>query len=421
MLESVKITRRQSEIRQALSVLVGKEKPTEDEVRNIEALDLEFRSNETRFRGALIAEDTERRDAGKELETRSEKEWSDLVSGFEMRQVALHLDEGRALDGKTAEIVTELRSKGGFRGIPVPWMALEQRTGETIASGTPNPLQTRPIIDRLFPDSVAAKMGAQSISIPSGLVEWPVVTSAVSAAWQDGETADVGGPTAYATTDRAMDPNKTLGVQMKISRRSLLQSGSALEEAVRRDMNGAMAQALDAAVFRGTGSNGQPLGVIAGYSTYGITATAIGAAASWSIFRSAIARFMAANAAAGPGQVKLLLRPEVWAYMDGALITSTAISEWDRMVAQIGAGNIVMATNALAAPTGSPLASNALLTTSSGGISPIFVGLWGAVDLIRDPYSDAKSGGLRITALATMDVTVARPAQLELLTGVQQA
>lgn len=421
MLESVKITRRQSEIRQALAGLVGKEKPTEDEVRNIEAMDLEFRNNETRYRAALITEDGERREAGAELETRSGRQWDDLVQGFELRQVALHLDEGRALDGRTAEVVQELRSKGGSRGVPVPWLALERRAGETIASGTPNPLQTRPIIDRLFPDSVSAKMGAQSISIPSGLVEWPVVTSAVAAAWQDGETADVGGPTAYARTDRAMDPNKTLGIQMKITRRTLLQSGQALEEAVRRDMNGAMAQAMDAAVFRGTGANGQPLGVIAGYSTYGITATAVGALTAWSIFRAAVARFMVANAASGPGQVKLMLRPEVWAYMDGAMISSTAVSEWDRMVAQIGAENIVLATNALAAPTGSPLTSNALLTTAAGGIAPIFVGLWGAVDMIRDPFSDAKSGGLRITALATIDATVARPAQLELLTGVRQA
>ena len=419
MLDSVKITRRQSEIRQALAGLVGKADATADELRNMESLDLEYRSNETRYRAALICEDTERREAGAELETRSDQQWAEMLAGFEMRQVALHLDEGWALSGRTAEIVTELRAKGGFRGIPVPWGALEQRN--TIASGTPDPKVTRPIIDRLFPDSVASRMGAQMISVPQGLVEWPVTTSAVAAAWADGELANVGGPTAYATTDRALNPNKTLGVQMRISRRTLLQSGAALEEAVRRDMNGAIAQALDAAVFLGTGANGQPLGVIAGVATYGITATAIGAAATWAIFRAAVARFMAANAAASPGAVKLMLRPEVWNYMDGALITSTAVSEWDRMVAQVGAGNIVLATNALAAPSGAPLASSALLTTAAGGIAPIFVGLWGAVDMIRDPFSDAQSGGLRITGLATMDVTVARPAQLEVLTGVRQA
>ena len=262
----MKIARRQSEIRQALAALVGRPVPTEDETRSMETLDKEYRGNETRYRASLIAEDTEKREGAADLETRSDRQFADLVAGFELRQVALHLDEGRALDGKTAEIVTELRSKGGFRGVPVPWMALEGRAGETIASGVSDPKETRPTIDRLFPASVAARMGAQLITIPSGLVEWPVVTSAVAAAWQDGETADVGGPTAYATTDRAMTPNQTLGIQMKITRRSLLQSGSALEEAVRRDMNGAMQQAVDAAVFKGTGANGQPLGVIAGQS-----------------------------------------------------------------------------------------------------------------------------------------------------------
>jgi len=88
MLDSVKIQRRQSEIRQALAELVGKETPTEDETRQMETLDGEYRQNETRYRAALIAEDTERREAGQELETRSEREWADMLGRFEVRQVA---------------------------------------------------------------------------------------------------------------------------------------------------------------------------------------------------------------------------------------------------------------------------------------------------------------------------------------------
>ena len=79
MLESVKIARRQSEIRQNLAELAGKETPSEDEVRKMDELDREYRSNETRYRAALIAEDTERRDAGSELETRTAQEWADLL------------------------------------------------------------------------------------------------------------------------------------------------------------------------------------------------------------------------------------------------------------------------------------------------------------------------------------------------------
>jgi hypothetical protein len=78
-----------------------------------------------------------------------------------------------------------------------------------------------------------------------------------------------------------------------------------------------------------------------------------------------------------------------------------------------------MSHNALPAPAGDPLESKALLTTSAGGVAPVFVGLWGAVDLIRDPYADAQSGGLRLTALSTMDTTISRAVQTRVLTGIQ--
>jgi HK97 family phage major capsid protein len=417
MLESVKISRRQSEIRQALAGLVGKETPDENEVRSIGELDSAFQRNEVRLRGALIAEDTERRDAGRDLETRGDREYSELVGKFELRQVALALDEGRALDGATAEIVSELRSKGGYRGFPVPWAALEMRAGETIASGTPNPMATRPIIDRIFADSAAARMGASMFNIDSGDAEFPVTTSAVAAAWAATETGAVGGPTAYSTTDKPLTPANTLGITMKITRKAMKQTGDALEQAVRRDMNGAIGVALDKAVFLGAGASGEPSGVLVG--SYGITSTAVGAAASWAAFRAAVRRFLIANAAGSPAAVRLLIRPEVWDSMDGALISGTAVSEFDRMVKNIPASNIVTSSNALAAPAGAPLASKALLTTTISGVPPIFVATWGAIDMIRDPYSDAASGGLRLTALATMDVTVSRPAQLEILTGIQ--
>ena len=424
MLDSTKVQRRQSEIRQALAELVGKDTPTEDETRSMEALDKEYRGNETRFRAALIAEDTERREAKGELEERGGRQWAEMIAGFELRQVALALDEGRPLDGRTAEVVQELRSAGGYRGIPVPWAALETRAGETIASGTPDPVQTRPIIDRLFPDSVAAKMGAQMVNIDSGAVEWPVVTSSVTAGWADGELANVAGPQVFATTDRALKPDHNLGVQMRISRKALKQSGAALEDAVRRDMNSAMGVALDKAIFLGTGANGQPLGLITGSSSdgstgHGIVSVAVADPADWAAFRAAVVAFMGANAATGPGSVKALIRPELWAWLDGALISGTAVSEWDRLSAQIG--GIVQTTNALAAPTGSPVASTVVLTTNAGGVAPAFVGAWGAVDLIRDPFSDAQAGGLRLTAIATIDLALARPAQVRVLTGLEHA
>jgi len=420
MLDSTKIQRRQSEVRQELAELAGAETLTDETRSKMDTLDREYQDNERKFRAALINEDAERREAGAELETRSDREWSDLVGKFELRQVATALDEGRTLDGATGEIVAELRNAGGFRGIPVPWQALEQRAGETVASGTPDPISTRPIIDRLFPDSMAGRMGGQMIAIDSGAAEWPVVTSSVSTGWQATETGDVAGPAAFATTDRAMKPDHTLGVQMRITRRSLKQSGSALEQAVRRDMAGAVGAAMDQAVFLGTGADGQPLGVIAGASTYGITEQAVDATASWGAFRTGVTAFMAANAASGPGAVRAMIRPELWSFLDGQLVTTGAYKfEYDRLRESLGSA--FTSANALAAPAGDPEATTALLTTSTGGVAPFFVGAWGAIDVIRDPFSDAQSGGLRLTALATMDITVARPVQLRVLTGLELA
>lgn len=281
-------------------------------------------------------------------------------------------------------------------------------------------MQTRPIIDRLFPASIAAQMGAQMIQIGSGATEWPVTTSAVTAGWAAGETGNVAGPTAYETTDKALKPEHNLGIHMRITRKTLLQSGDALEAAIRRDMNGAMSAELDKAIFLGTGADGQPLGVIPGAATYGITSTAVDAAASWAEMRAAVVRFMAANAATGPSGVNALIRPELWSFLDDAeAFAGTGITEWERLVKNIGAP--VQTSNALAAPAGDPLATSSLLTTSAGGVPPIFVGIWGAVDFVRDPFSDAQSGGLRLTALTTADVTVARGSQLQLLTGLQVA
>ena len=418
MLDSVKISRRQSEIRQALSTLAGKENPTEDETRQMDEMDREYRSNETRYRAALIAEDTERREAGADLETRSGREWSEMMAGFELRQAALALDEGRALDGQTGEIVTELRSQGGYRGVPIPWEALEIRAGETVAAGTPDPIRTAPIIERLFAGSVAARMGGQMVNVGVGEQEYPVATSAVSAGWAASETGDVAGPSAYATVDRPLKPDHNLGVQMRITRKTLKQSGAGLEQAVRRDMNGAIEEALDRAVFLGSGATGEPTGLFAGAAAWGIAEVAVDAAASWAAFRSEVVNFITGNAATGPKDVRGLIRPEVWDYMDGLMVGDGGFKfEFDRLADNLG--SIVMSHNALEAPTGTPAATKAVLTTTAGGVPPFFVGTWGAIDLIRDPYSDAASGGLRLTALATMDVTISRAVQTRILTGIQ--
>ena len=421
MLESVRIARRQSEIRQSLAELAGKESPTEDELRSMSDLDRQYQANETRLRASLIAEDTERRDAGAELETRGGREWSELCQRFELRQAALMLDEGKALDGATREIVDELRGRGGYRGIPIPLEALELRAGETIASGTPNPIRTLPIVDRLFAQSVAMRMGTQMINADFGELEVPVTSGGAVVGWAATELGAVGAPNAFATLDRPLKPNSTMGARMVVSRRALKQSGSALEQAIRRDLSAAITQELDRVIFQGTGADGQPLGVIAGAATYSINVEEIDDVPRWGVFRAAVTRFMGRNAVSAPSEIRVLARPEVWDDLDSLLAADGATTwEWDRLLKAIGSGNVTLSANALAAPGGDPLATKALLTTTANGVAPIFAAIWGGVDLIRDPFTDAASGALRLTGLVTADVTISRAAQLEVLDGIER-
>ena len=409
MLDSVKIARRQSEIRQALAGLVGKDSPTDDETRSMETMDAEYRANETRYRAALIAEDTERREAGADLETRSDREYAELVGRFELRQVALALDEGRALSGATKEVVEELRSKGGYQGVPVPLAALETRAGETVAADQINPKTIRPVIDRLFPASVASRLGVQSINITSGELEFPVATAGAVFGWQTTELGNVGAASEYQTSERSLNPDQTGGAQMVISRKAMKQAGEGLESAIRRDLNAVIGTELDRVVINGTGAAGQPLGIIPGATAYGIASTAVGARATWAAFRAQVVAFMQANAISSPSQVNLAFDPAIWDELDGTIWDAgSGVTEWDRMVKQVGAPAI---SNVIPAET-------AILTATVQGVAPGYLGIYGGVDLIRDPYTKAQSGQLVLTALVTADFTVPRGMQTRILTGI---
>jgi HK97 family phage major capsid protein len=418
MLDSKKLELRRSEIRQELATLASKPEPTEDEVRSMESLDKEYRTAEVRYRAALTAEDEERREAGADLETRGGNEWAELVRGYELRQAALFLDEGRTPTGQTAEIMQEMRNAGGYRGCPVPLEALEVRN--TVSSGTPNPMDTMPIVDRLFAQTVAGRMGVQTVNISQGEREYPVVSSSIAAGWAATEGGDVAGPTAFETVDKALAPDSTFGVQLRVTRKAMKQSGAGLEAAMRRDMLNAMQVGLDKAVFLGSGTNGEPLGLIPGAGTYGITVTAYDALVEYRTFRKAVVRFMQDNAVSAPSDIRALIRPETWDALEmQAASTAAPMWEWDRLVAAMGAGNLSMTTNALEAPAGTPEATTAVLSTNAGGLPPAFMAIWGGIDLIRDVYTDAQSGGLRLTGLVTSDVTVARGSQVQVLTGLE--
>ena len=400
MLESTKIQRRQSEIRERLSALVGKSEPTEDETREMETLDGEYRQNEVKYRAALVSEDTERRQAGAELEDRPGREWNDLVGAFEVRQLVAALDHGHQLTGQTSEVVAEMRSHGQYQGFPMPLEALEQR--DTVSGDLADPKVTRGIFDRLFPTSVAARLGVNSVAIPQGSVEYPVATQGAVAGWAASEGATVPNATAYQTTETALRADQTLGAHMRVSRKSVKQVGGGLEQAIRRDMAAAIGAELDRAILVGSGTGGELTGLVDQATGTGVWS------ATWGTVRDEIVAFMEANAVSDPSAVRMAITPAMWTALDGAIFDAgSGTTEWQRLV---GGSSTPALTTQLTADT-------ALMAVTSSGLSPAYLGMWGGLDIIRDIYSDAQSGGLRLTGLMTVDLAVPRPVQLRKLSA----
>ena len=399
MLESAKVQRRQSEIRQALAELAGAETLTDETRSKIDELDREFQDNERRFRAALVAESEEREAAKGELETREERQWGELVGAFEVRQVVAALDHGHQITGQTGEVVAEMRAQGQYQGIPLPLEALETRN--TVSGDLVDPKRTQGIFDRLFPASVAGRLGVNSVSIPFGSQEYPVATQGAVAGWAATEGGDVPSATAFQTTETVLSPDQTLGAHMRISRKAVKQTGNGLEEAVRRDMAAAIGAELDRAILVGDGTGGALTGLVdlaSGSGTW---------AATWPAVRAEVIEFMTANAVADPASVRMAITPAMWAALDDAIFDAgSGITEWQRLTGGMGAP--ILSTQ-LSADT-------ALLSVTSNGLSPAYLGIWGnSLDVIRDPFSDAASGGLRLTGLMTVDLAVPRAVQLRKL------
>lgn len=417
MLRSQTLNLRQSEIRSRLAEIQSSEELDDEQRGQMDELTTEYRRNESELRAALISEEAQRQaDAPEDSQARERR---NLLDHFEIRQAIGVLTERTArLSGPTAELVEEMRGADGakYEGIPLPFEALLESRADTVSSATPTPEMTAPVIDRIFSDSVAQRMGVRSVNIPFGDRVFPIASQGAVFNWVASEGADLAAAVAYETGDTTLSPDHTGGTRIDVTRVAMKQSGPNLEAAIRRDMRASIQQGLDQAVFLGSGASGQPTGIIINGST---PTTAVDATADYAAFRAAAVQFMVDNIVGGFDGIRILTRPEILNIMDDAVLTGTAETEWDRFLRRFS--NPVLSSNAVAAPAGSPSAVSALLTTTYAGVPPAWLGLWGGVDLITDPYSGAPSGTLRLTALLTVDVALSRPIQTRLLTGLELA
>ena len=279
------------------------------------------------------------------------------------------------------------------RGLMIPGDVLRQWNQRDINTSDDSALiaedlRTGDFIDVLRNASSVMAAGARMLSGLQGDVVIPKKTAASTANWiaTEGAAATESEPTLGSVTMSM----KTVGATTDVTRNMMHQSSMDIETLIRDDLTQSIASAIDLGALAGSGSSGQPTGI---KNTSGINAPTNFAAANPTFAEVVAMETAVAEDNALAGSLAYILP----AGMYGALKTTAVDSGSGRFVADGGLMNGYNAIVSNQATAGD---------LYFGDFSQLLVGMYGGLELIVDPYSSSKSGGVSITALQSCDVAV---------------
>jgi HK97 family phage major capsid protein/HK97 family phage prohead protease len=268
---------------------------------------------------------------------------------------------------------------------------LPQRRDLTVASGSGGgylvATENMSFIELLRNRSVAFRMGARRLSGLTGSVTVPKQTAGATAVWLSSESATAT-ESAQTFGQMALSP-KTVGAYTEISRQLLLQSSPDAESIVTMDLATVCGLAVDVGVLRGSGSSGEPTGII--------TTSGVGTVSGTSFDYADILEFQSDVAAANviPVAGGYVTTPAVAALaMARQRFSSTDTPLWE--------GNLWNGQMAgFPAMSSNQMASGTMLF---GDWSQVVVGEWGVLEVEVNPYANFQAGIIGIRALVSMDV-----------------
>ena len=302
-----------------------------------------------------------------------------------------------------------MRSGKTTSGLLIPHEVLAVRAAQQAgATGlgkelVANNLLAGEFIDPLYNKTVASQLGVQFMNGLIGNVDIPKGTSGQTY-WLSTETTDITA-SEYGTSLIAMSP-KTVGGLFTLTRRAIQQTTPAIENLVRNDLMKMLAVAVDKAVINGSGTNGEPLGIM---NTSGVGALALGTNGG-SLTWANILAFISMVEAANLDGKAWLTNPQVV----GKLRATQRVSGTDsRMIMEevaALAGYGVTTTNSvpstLTKGTGTKLSAMMF-----GDFSQTIVGGWGALEISATDSDGAlfRSGQIAIRGFMDIDVAVRNP------------
>ena len=287
------------------------------------------------------------------------------------------------------EAVNEARSAGrSINGLGIPSFMLESRADVTQGGSAIAPTNVLGFADAMREASVFDKVGANILTGLSANTTIPVA-GASTVEWEGENDLAANGGAEFGKVE--LTPTR-LASYVNISKQLLLQNGAAAEQAIIRDLGRATAQKMDAAIFSTASVTGAP-------ASLGALATSEITESAFSNLASIMLDFVTAEAKlAEVGGLEGNL----------AYVASPALMAQLKQSAQVAAVNAAMQGSLI---NGYPTYFTNGCTKSAGvsadfffgDFSKLYMGMFGGLDIMVDPYSKAANGQTRLVLNQYMD------------------
>ncbi len=327
----------------------------------------------------LTTAETQRYSIFNAIRAVAEKNWAN--AGFELeasRAIAQKL--GRQLDPNKFYVPFEVQQ----RAMPA---RRDLTVGTTTAGGFLVGTENMSFIEVLRNRSVAYRMGARRLSGLVGNVTIPKQTAGATGVWLETEASTIT-ESQQVFAQMALNP-KTVGAYTEISRRLMLQSSPDAEAIVTADLGATCALAVDVGVLRGSGSAGQPTGIVATAGIGAVTGTDF-TYATLLEFQTDVAAANVMPVAGGyvstPAVAALAMQRQKFTGTDTPLWSGNL---WDGEVI----GFRGMSSNQMAAGT-----------MLFGDWSQVVVAEWGVLEIEVNPFANFQAGIVGVRAMVSIDV-----------------
>lgn len=333
---------------------------------------------------------------------------------------ALGRAEGQNVSGLEVEISQDIernmpanykRNGGIFVPLTLQRTAISEALYNTSGKGSSTVFtQAGEFIDLLRNASVAVGLGARVLNGLTGPVSFPTQTAAATAYWMpENDGTDV--TASNATLSSVSLTPKTLQATTSFSRQLMAQSSIDVEQFIRGDLAAVHALAWDVAVMHGSGSNNQPTGI---YSASNVNAVAMGGVPTFGKLVDMVTEVLKDNALAGslafattPGMAGKLAQTVVAASTDTRMIWGGALDNGNL------AGYKAVASSQVSATLGGGSEHGLIF----GNWNDAMIGMWGALEIVVDPYAKKKQGMIEVTSFQLCDVALRHPGSFTKATG----